>query len=298
MSEPKPFASLSSGLLARKGAARPAMRPQGFGQVGNGLEDLGWNDMGGESPKPVDENEAPEALEAGIVEHPRAYHPTGLSPVDSPVHGQQAEIADRFAADDGEEEIDEDYDETAELYDPDAPFVSSEDSDEEEEEEDGEEAYELTMPVAFEPAPTPAPFAPKKQMALGAPPPEGFEPQAVEPEAFEPEAFDSEAFERVAFAPQEPVAVEPVAIAPELVAASGTVSAPEPRRTTRARSEPGQKGKAAFTLRLDPDRHLKLRLACAVDGRSAQMLVTAALDQLLATMPELQDMAAKANRKG
>ena len=37
-SEPRPFASLSSGLLARKGAARPAMRPQGFGQIiqGNG----------------------------------------------------------------------------------------------------------------------------------------------------------------------------------------------------------------------------------------------------------------------
>ena len=34
--EPKPFASLSSGLLARKGAARPAMRPQGFGQGGAG----------------------------------------------------------------------------------------------------------------------------------------------------------------------------------------------------------------------------------------------------------------------
>ena len=32
MGEPKAFASLSSGLLARKGAARPAMRPQGFGQ--------------------------------------------------------------------------------------------------------------------------------------------------------------------------------------------------------------------------------------------------------------------------
>ena len=31
MNEARPFASLSSGLLARKGAARPAMRPQGFG---------------------------------------------------------------------------------------------------------------------------------------------------------------------------------------------------------------------------------------------------------------------------
>ena len=53
MGEPKAFASLSSGLLARKGAARPAMRPQGFGQVGSGLEDLGWNDMGFEPPKPA-----------------------------------------------------------------------------------------------------------------------------------------------------------------------------------------------------------------------------------------------------
>ena len=54
MGEPKAFASLSSGLLARKGAARPAMRPQGFGgQVGAGLEDLGWNDMGFEPPKPA-----------------------------------------------------------------------------------------------------------------------------------------------------------------------------------------------------------------------------------------------------
>ena len=52
-SEPKVFASLSSGLLARKGAARPAMRPQGFGQGGGSLEDLGWDDMGFEPPKPA-----------------------------------------------------------------------------------------------------------------------------------------------------------------------------------------------------------------------------------------------------
>jgi len=30
MNEAKPFASLSSTLLARKGQAKPAMRPQGF----------------------------------------------------------------------------------------------------------------------------------------------------------------------------------------------------------------------------------------------------------------------------
>ncbi len=71
-----------------------------------------------------------------------------------------------------------------------------------------------------------------------------------------------------------------------------------PRRAPTPRSLPGAKGKAAFTLRLDPERHLKLRLACAVSGRSAQMIVTDALDSLLSTMPELDAMASKANRKG
>src|ERR1700741_2168830 len=107
--EAKPFASLSSGLLARKGAARPAMRPQGFGQVGHSLEDLGWNDMGFEPPKPT---QAPrdadhDAFGEDVVEHPRA-HPTGLTPVGSPVHNQQAEIVDRLGADEtDEEEFDE-----------------------------------------------------------------------------------------------------------------------------------------------------------------------------------------------
>ena len=67
-----------------------------------------------------------------------------------------------------------------------------------------------------------------------------------------------------------------------------------PRRITRPRSAPGSKGKAAFTLRLDKQRHLKLRLACAVSGRSAQQIVTDALDQLLESMPELDSMAEKA----
>lgn len=46
--------------------------------------------------------------------------------------------------------------------------------------------------------------------------------------------------------------------------------------------------KAAFTLRLDAERHLRLRLASAVRGRSAQLLVTEALDALIATMPEVE----------
>jgi hypothetical protein len=117
--EAKPFASLSSGLLARKGAARPAMRPQGFGQVGNGLEDLGWNDMGFEPPKPVDADRDPEhdAFGDDVVEHPRV-HPTGLTPIHSPVHEQQAEIVDRL--NDFVEPGDDEVDETAELYEPEA----------------------------------------------------------------------------------------------------------------------------------------------------------------------------------
>jgi hypothetical protein len=50
------MAALSSGLLARKGQARPAMRSQGFGGFGGGqaADDLGWNDMGaGEGVPPV-----------------------------------------------------------------------------------------------------------------------------------------------------------------------------------------------------------------------------------------------------
>ena len=36
---------------------------------------------------------------------------------------------------------------------------------------------------------------------------------------------------------------------------------------------------------------MKLRLACAVNGRSAQQIVTDAVDQLLEAMPELDSMA-------
>jgi hypothetical protein len=96
--------------------------------------------------------------------------------------------------------------------------------------------------------------------------------------------------------------------APEQVAeiVALTPRSVQPRRASPVpRSAPRTAGKAAFTLRLDPARHLKLRLACAVTGRSAQMLVTDALDQLLGEMPELDGMAERAphagpraNRKG
>ena len=224
MGEPKAFASLSSGLLARKGAARPAMRPQGFGQVGSGVEDLGWNDMGFEPPKPAVtpiRDEDHDGFGEELPDQPLRNPLAALTPIASPVHDQQAEIAERFAAhdEDGESDDGEYVDETAELYDPTA--------------DETDVVVEQFAEVEAEPA---------------------------------------------------PIAVRPVRAA-------------APARQRKPRAATGAKGKAAFTLRLDPSRHLKLRLACAVNGQSAQQLVTDALDQLLRAMPELELMAEKAPRK-
>jgi len=195
------FASLSSGLLARKGAAKPAMRPQGFGQMGSSLEDLGWNDMGhearghaGREPAPAPASDLPDEDSAT-----RRSLAAGLSPAAghaAPVHGQTAEPRTHM---DAEPELE-------------APVLA------------------IVQPVP-EPVREPAP---------------------------------------VSMLPVRPVEA-PVA--------------PQPRR------EPGANGRSAFTLRLDPARHLRLRLACAVDGRSAQGLVTEALDQYLRSIPELEQMA-------
>lgn len=228
MGEPKAFASLSSGLLARKGGARPAMRPQGFGghSGGTSLDDLGWNDMGFEAPKPAnlrgadaDHDAFGEETGSQPLRNPlAALTPIGQPPVGgSPVHDQREELAAAFNA--VEDEGDEDFDETAELYDGPPPDLTAF--------ADGNGDI-VAMPL-------------RKSMAIAAP-----------------------------------------------------SEAPAPRRAPAPRAAPGSKAKAAFTLRLDKDRHLKLRLACAVTGRSAQQLVTDALDALLAAMPELDTMADKA----
>ncbi|HEX8527826.1 hypothetical protein [Allosphingosinicella sp.] len=175
MSEARPFASLSSGLLARKGAAKPAMRPQAFGQVAASLDDLGWNDMGEAPPQP-------EHVPSSIAALTPAPRPGGAAVEESLVRDQQRAIADTFA-----DEI---------------------------------EAEEESPAEAVRPAPAPAPV----------------------------------------------------------------VKMPR-RREMFARD------KAAFTLRLDPERHFRLRLACAVTGRSAQQIVTGALDQILNTIPELDALA-------
>ena len=162
MAEPKSFASLSSGLLARKGKARPAMRPQMI-TTSSTLEDLGWNDMGFESASVQEEtNEHRQPLESVAAD-------------DNPVARVQGNIADAF----------------------------------------------VQMPALTS---------------------------------------------RMIRKPATPVVLS-------------SVKAP--------RAAPGAKGKAAFTLRLDNERHLKLRLACAINHQSAQQLVTEALDAYLSTLPDV-----------
>ena len=70
----------------------------------------------------------------------------------------------------------------------------------------------------------------------------------------------------------------------------------EPARRESTRRQPVDSRRAAFTLRLDAKRHLKLRLASTVKNRSAQQLVTAALDKYLAEIPEIEALAAQVTR--
>lgn len=193
MSEPKTFASLGPTLLARKGGAKPAMRPQLAPLTGMGgqaaqaldqddadLEDLGWNDMGG------DEEDVRDSLVLGA----QVY---SLTP--SPANAE-AEAESRFV----------------------------------------DAAARADMAVAEK----------------------------------EPEVLRQQR---------------------EVVAAIGAKERAPARRTGSIASR-----RAAFTLRLDDRRHLKLRLASTIKNRSAQQLVTQALDKFLADIPEIEALAAQVTR--
>ena len=179
INEPR-YASLSSGLLARKGAAKPAMRPQGFNHAA-GFEDLGWNDMGHEPTDDGFEHELPEHVPSSIAALTPA--PKHVQENEPEVVAQQRAIAESFEPEDEAEEI---------------------------------EPVEQAAPAEIVPLP-------KRQPA------------------------------------------------PKAVVATGR--------------------KSAFTLRLDAERHLRLRLACAVTGRSAQQIVTSALDALIESIPEVETLA-------
>lgn len=181
----KPIASLSSGLLARKGQARPAMRPQGFVGMNPApsVDDLGWNDMGD-----------------GMASH--APRPAPVGPVPSVQVGKPVVLRQIEALD--------------------------------------EQLAEAPAPVV-----------------------------EARPE----------------------VAPAPVALAAPRAAPIEVRAVPEGALARVASEVAAKKGKAAFTLRLDHDRHLRLRLASAVSGRSAQQLVTQALDQFLETLDEVDTLA-------
>ena len=218
MAETKPFASLSSGLLARKGAAKPAMRPQGFGSFGSSLEDLGWNDMGAGPASLHDIHEAqdlPEHVPSSIEALTPA--PGGRTHSEPPaVVEQQRELQARLA------------------------------------------------PVELVPEPEPEEAEPEAPEAEAPPEPEARAEPEPEPEPEPQVHVPSEA--RVVKLPRSRAA---------------------PARTPAA----AVRAKAAFTLRLDPERHLKLRLACALTRRSAQQLVTEALDDFLDSLPELEALS-------
>ena len=54
--------------------------------------------------------------------------------------------------------------------------------------------------------------------------------------------------------------------------------------------------RAAFTLRLDADRHLKLRLAATMRGVSAQALLTEARDEMFGQIDDLDALACRMKR--
>jgi predicted transcriptional regulator len=195
----KPLASLSSSLLARKGQARPAMRPQGFLQMNTGpQEDLGWNDMG------HDFQQAP-------VQMPY------VAPVDEAIEAPKPAVLRQLEA------LDE----------------------------------QLAAP-AYEPEPEPE-FAPAEH------------------------AVEAEPDYAPLMAPARKMKREPVL--------KHTPEVPEGTLARVVREVASKKAKAAFTLRLDQERHLKLRLASAITCRSAQQLVTQALDQFLETLEGIDALA-------
>lgn len=235
MSDPG-FASLGPTLLARKGGAKPAMRPQVAPLVidettpiaEDQLEDLGWNDMGHD-----DAGDAGFADGADIVpisaDIAADQIAAGAGPI---VRRQQRRLEERVLAD--------------------AVMTGPEDS-EPEYDADDEELYGVDYAGGYDVA----------------------DEDDVE-EAFEAsDACDYEA-SATGFTPLAPV----------------QAPASSPVRTKAPRVLAVQAGRrAAFTLRLDADRHLKLRLAATMQGVSAQALVTEALDRLLAEYGELDVIA-------
>lgn len=212
MGEPKPLASLSAGLLARKGGARPAMRRQPLGSGPApmhpaGYDDLGWNDMGYD----VDPDQSGEP--ARMVDLKPLLTGSVLA------HNVEAEHA-----------------------------------------VDDSVGHELT------PIPT------------------GLT------DDYGADEFEAEAPEIPEVVRQQESLIERVAAVARKVEAR-----PAPRAEAKAKAPRALRAreKAAFTLRLDAERHLRLRLASAVTNRSSQVILTDLLDEYLSSLPEIDAMASR-----
>ncbi|MGX7896639.1 hypothetical protein [Tsuneonella sp. HG222] len=221
MSDAKPFASLGATLLARKGGAKPAMRPQSTRATvtahatAQNLEDLGWDDMG--------------------EDHPVADHSAEVLHLTPAPHNEEAEALTDTASP--------------------KPKVRS-------------MHEELAARIEEEERKR----KPKAQ-AL---------PNVADEEPHDPEPTVVAAATR----PQ-----------PVLTASRARAASPARENTKRPPLAANDISKrAAFTLRLDARRHLKLRLASTVRGRSAQQIVTEALDRFLKDIPEIEALAAQVRR--
>jgi len=258
------FASLSSGLLARKGAAKPAMRRQGFiNPDGDVTEDLGWNDMGLETPHPVNGD--------------GDFH--GEAPLPE-VRKQQEQLAEGLNGADHA---------PLDLTDTQLSTVLEEEPEQQDSEPYKTNGHGGLSPMApsvseIEPVSEPEPVFESEPV---------FETEAVsEPETVE-DPYEQIEAEQVSL---------PVAEADEGVRNHGQSplsvkkadrAEPVEQAPLTERKEPKEENvparqKVAFTLRLNKERHLKLRLASAVTNQSAQCLVTEALDQFLEQHPDVQ----------
>lgn len=102
------------------------------------------------------------------------------------------------------------------------------------------------------------------------------------------------------FAPTETASADGCSEVPEVVRQREDLEirfAPENQiGETRSVELPSAR-RAAFTLRLDADRHFRLRIASTVLNQSAQVVVTEALDRFLAQVPELSELAGAVRKR-
>lgn len=276
MSEEK-FAALSSGLLARKGAAKPAMRRQGFiNPQGDVTEDLGWNDMGFEGPKPVDAE--------------TEFH--GEAPMPE-VHRQQDQLAEGLQ---DEQDPHQAIPENGGFMPEHEPYkadghggltpMGQEDLDDEDE---AEVEYEADAEDEFEA---------ESEAANGAEAEADGEAEADEDDT-NGSVHGLSVYGRSSSNgdTSEPQTRKKIQALPEQQPVI-SVARPEAKPPVdRAADKVPAREKVAFTLRLDKDRHLKLRLASAVTNQSAQRLVTEALDRFLEEHPEVQALSGHAGGK-